>query len=91
MVFFGKLMSEKQEFKRLVNVHEINGKIVFLFEQLQLLYVDLQTNNQQNKYLLCREFVPYGKEPEFEHHKFSLRNGYLPVGEDNLMTLSYYQ
>ena len=49
----------------------------------KLLYVNLPHHEEQDeRYLFSKEFIPYGNEPEFQHGQFSLRNGFLLKGEE---------
>ena len=80
-IYSGVLISQKYSLEKILGVIEIQKKLVFIFNNFQLLYIPFSEKDLMNKHYRCSQFTPYGLEPEYHHEKYSVEK-YLPNEEE---------
>ncbi len=71
-------------------MHEVDGRLLVIFDSLDIFYILLPKGVEEDRFLMNKEFVPYGGEPAYEHQDFSVGRGFFPQEEEYELLLSHY-
>jgi hypothetical protein len=64
-MYKGRFVSEKSELKRLVGAYVVDGRLIVIFDGFSVFYLNFPKELEPGKFLMNREFIPYGEEPAY--------------------------